>query len=148
MGKFGAILHTLGVGKGKYRKYQGTFTVDKPFDYLTEQFEMRALKLQWAGRRWENATRVDENTHLFTIIYPLEEQKQSNKYDPDNLVPADEICFHKVSESKTEVSMLVYDVKTYDADYKFEEAKNWISKLQNNTVLTATQKPLKTADFA
>ena len=133
MGKFGAILHALGLGKGKYKKYQGTFVVEKSFDSLIEQFERRAIGLPpkgyyGPGFKFQNTVRIDENTHLFTITLPIEEQRKMKNFDPADIKQNDEFRFRKIDETKTEVSIVVHDNDTYDADYNFEELKKFICK--------------------
>ena len=134
MGTFSAILHGLGIGKGKYKRFQGKFVVEKPIDHLTEQFELRAIGLPpkgyyGPGFKFVNAVRIDDNTHLFTLNLPLENQKKQKNFDPDNPRMNDEFRFCKIDETKTKVSVLVHDNVTYDADYRFEELKKFISKL-------------------
>lgn len=131
MGTFSAILHSLGIGKGKYKKYQGTFVVEKPFDFLTEQFEKKiigGMASGFYGSSWkfQNAVRVDENTHLFTLTLPIEAQRKLKNFDPTNLRLNDEFHFRRIDKTKTEVSITVHNNTTYDADYNFEELKKFI----------------------
>ena len=134
MGTFSALLHGLGLGKGKYKRFQGSFVVEKPFDHLTEQFELKAIGLPLKGYygtayKFLNAVRVDENTHMFTITLPLEEQKKIKNFDPNNIKLDDEFRFRKIDENKTEVTALINNNTTCDADYDFQEIKKFISKL-------------------